>query len=61
MIQELSALAFIERNENVVLVGPSGVGKTHCENGISVVCATETMSGCALSDRDDPKTHWRVT
>ena len=28
-IQELSSLAFIERKENVVLLGPSGVGKTH--------------------------------
>lgn len=29
LIQELSSLAFVERNENVVLLGPSGVGKTH--------------------------------
>ncbi len=28
-IQELASLAFIERADNVVLLGPSGVGKTH--------------------------------
>src|SRR5258706_14051952 len=28
-IKELSNLAFIERTENVVLLGPSGVGQTH--------------------------------
>lgn len=28
-IQALSAMAFVERKENVVLLGPSGVGKTH--------------------------------
>ncbi len=28
-LNELCSLAFIERNENVVLMGPSGLGKTH--------------------------------
>lgn len=28
-IQELSSLAFVERAENLILLGPSGVGKTH--------------------------------
>ena len=28
-LQELSSLSFIERCENIVFIGPSGVGKTH--------------------------------
>lgn len=34
-IQELVHLAFIERAENVVLLGPSGVGKTHLASAIA--------------------------
>ncbi|GAC1420729.1 MAG: IS21-like element ISPsy4 family helper ATPase IstB [Candidatus Velthaea sp.] len=29
LLTELSTLAFVERAENIVLLGPSGVGKTH--------------------------------
>ncbi len=28
-VQALAGLAFIERSENIVLIGPSGIGKTH--------------------------------
>ena len=34
MIQQLESLAFIERAENVVLLGPSGVGKTHIASAL---------------------------
>jgi DNA replication protein DnaC len=34
-IQELASLAFVERAENVVLLGPSGVGKTHIATSLA--------------------------
>jgi DNA replication protein DnaC len=34
-IQELAHLAFVQRAENVVLLGPSGVGKTHIALALS--------------------------
>jgi len=34
-IQELASLAFIARAENVVLLGPSGVGKTHIASALA--------------------------
>lgn len=34
-IQELASLAFVGRAENVVLLGPSGVGKTHLASALA--------------------------
>lgn len=35
-IKELSGLSFIERHENLVSLGPSGVGKTHLAIGLGI-------------------------
>lgn len=35
-IQELAGLAFLERAENIVLIGPSGIGKTHLATAIGI-------------------------
>lgn len=29
VVRELAGLVFVERSENVILLGPPGVGKTH--------------------------------
>ena len=34
-IQELASLAFVERAENVVFIGPSGVGKSHLASALA--------------------------
>jgi DNA replication protein DnaC len=38
-LQELAGLAFIERRENVILLGPSGTGKTHLAIALGVRAA----------------------
>ena len=35
-IQELSTLSFLERSENVILIGPPGVGKSLIATGIGI-------------------------
>jgi DNA replication protein DnaC len=39
VIRELSGLGFVERNENVMLLGPPGVGKTHLAVALAVKAA----------------------
>ncbi|NLP06870.1 MAG: ATP-binding protein, partial [Clostridiaceae bacterium] len=35
-IKELSTLAFVARDENVIFPGPPGVGKTHLAVGLAM-------------------------
>ena len=39
VVRELSTLGFAERAENVVLLGPPGVGKTHLAIGLAIKAA----------------------
>lgn len=36
LVRELAGLAFVERAENVILLGPPGVGKTHIAIGLGI-------------------------
>lgn len=42
-VAELSSCAFVERAENVVLLGPPGVGKTHLAIGLGAEAAKRRM------------------
>jgi DNA replication protein DnaC len=66
-ITELGGLAFIERHENIVLLGPSGVGKTHIASALALkatqagmktrfITAADLMIQLALA-----KTQGRIT
>ena len=44
MIRSLAGLAFVQRAENVILLGPPGVGKTHLAVGLG-------LKACALGYR----------
>lgn len=43
-MRELASLGFLEKNENVVFLGPSGVGKTHLATSIGVAAAKKRVS-----------------
>lgn len=43
-VTDFTSLRFIERNENILFVGSSGVGKTHLATAIGIECAKSRYS-----------------
>jgi DNA replication protein DnaC len=51
-IMELASLAFVERAENVELLGPSGVGKTHLAIALGYLATQKGYKTRFLSEAD---------
>ena len=51
-ILELNTLGFLERHENILFLGPSGVGKTHLVTAIGITAAKKRYSVYFISCHD---------
>lgn len=51
-IMELNTLGFLERHENILFLGPSGVGKTHLAVAIGITAAKKRYSVYFISCHD---------
>lgn len=51
-IMELNNLGFLEKHENILFVGPSGVGKTHLATAIGITAAKKRYSVYFISCHD---------
>jgi len=51
-MRELATLAFIERKENIVLLGPSGVGKTHLALALGYLAVQKRIKTRFISAAD---------
>lgn len=48
-IDELATMRFVENAENIVFLGPPGVGKTHLANALGTVAAKNRYSTCDIN------------
>ena len=56
-IETLGTCAWIRARETLLMQGPPGVGKTHCENQHLLVEMTSRQAAPPRAEHD-PKTHW---
>jgi DNA replication protein DnaC len=56
-LAHLAQLDFLAEAQNVVFLGPSGTGKTHCESAYTVRTKSRGRIGPAAVGMT-PKTHW---